>query len=108
LQFSVLIRYSSGESSAKQAVIPYTNTDSTLLATAKQLLEKAFNRRILIRTMALKLSSLIPGTYQISLFNDTAASIGLYRSIDQVKNRFGEKFLMRAGAINAHTIKRNV
>ena len=105
---SVLVRYSSGESSAKQAVIPYTNTDSTLLATAKQLLEKAFNRRILIRTMALKLSSLIPGTYQITLFDDTAESIGLYRSIDQVKNRFGEKFLMRAGAIDAHTIKRNV
>jgi hypothetical protein len=43
-----------------------------------------------------ELLKLIPGNYQISLFDDTEETISLYQAIDSVKKRFGEGLLIRA------------
>jgi hypothetical protein len=42
-------------------------------------------------------TNLIPGNYQINLFQDTEEMIKLYQAIDSVKRRFGESMLMRGG-----------
>jgi DNA polymerase-4 len=39
---------------------------------------------------------LVPGNYQIKLYEDTQETIRLYQSIDSIKRRYGEKSLMRA------------
>jgi DNA polymerase IV len=90
------LRYSNFETYTRQLSIPYTNADHILLATAKELLTKVYERRMLVRLIGIRFTDLVPGNYQISLFDDTQELIKLYQAIDSVKNRFGEDFLIRA------------
>lgn len=93
---TVKLRYSNFETFTKQLTIPYSNADHILLKTAQQLFEKLFERRMLVRLVGVRLSNLVPGNYQINLFDDTQEMIRLYQAIDSVKNQFGEKKLLRA------------
>src|SRR6185437_7025627 len=93
---TVKLRYSNFETFTKQGTIPYTNADHLLLKTAKELFNKLYERRLLIRLIGIRFSHLIPGNYQISLFDDTREMINLYQAIDSVKHRFGEPFVKRA------------
>ncbi|GAC1388292.1 MAG: DNA polymerase IV [Ginsengibacter sp.] len=97
---AVKLRYSNFETYTKQISIPYTNADHLLLKTAKELFKKLFERRMLIRLVGIRFTDLIPGTYQINLFDDTQQAIKLYQAIDSVKKQYGEKFLIRAAGIN--------
>ena len=93
---TVKLRYSNFETFTRQITIPYTNADHILLKTAKELFDKLYERRLLIRLIGVRFSHLIPGNYQIDLFDDTEQMINLYQAIDSVKKRFGEQFLVRA------------
>ena len=93
---TVKLRYSNFETFTKQLTIPYTNADHILLKTAKELFSKLYERRMLIRLIGIRFTNLIPGNYQISLFDDTQETISLYQAIDSVKKRFGEGLLIRA------------
>jgi len=93
---SVKLRYSDFETHAVQRSIPYTNADHIILDVAKELFVQLYQRRILIRLIGIRFTDLIPGNYQISLFEDTQEMINLYQSIDSVKKRFGESLIRRA------------
>jgi DNA polymerase-4 len=93
---TVKLRYSNFETFTKQASIPYTNADHTLLKTSRELFTKLYERRMLIRLVGIRFTDLVPGNYQISLFEDTQEMINLYQAIDSIKHRYGEQFLMRA------------
>lgn len=93
---TVKLRYSNFDTYTKQVSIPYSNADHVLLKTTRQLFDKLYERRMLIRLIGIRFSNLIPGNYQINLFDDTQESINLYQAIDSVKKRFGEHFVMRA------------
>lgn len=93
---TVKVRYSNFETFTKQITIHYTNADHVLLQTAKELFNKLYERRLLVRLLGIRFTNLIPGNYQISLFDDTQEMINLYQAIDSVKKRFGEKTIMRA------------
>jgi DNA polymerase IV len=96
---TVKLRYSNFETFTRQQTIPYSNADHSLLKTAKELFDKLYERRMLIRLIGIRFTHLIPGNYQINLFEDTQESIKLYQAIDSVKNRFGESMLVRAAGI---------
>ncbi len=96
---AVKVRYSDFETHAVQKSIPYSNADHVLLRTARELFDKIYQRRILVRLIGIRFSSLIPGNYQISLFDDTQEHIRLYQAIDSVKKQFGEKLLFRAAGV---------
>ena len=93
---TVKIRYSDFQTETKQASIPYTAADHVLLEKVKELFAKLYTRRQLIRLIGVRFTDLIPGTFQINLFDDTQESIKLYQAIDSVKKQYGEKFLIRA------------
>jgi DNA polymerase-4 len=93
---TVKLRYSNFETFTKQKIIPYTNSDHVLVKIVKELFEKLYERRLLIRLLGVRFTHLIPGNYQISLFDDTQEMIKLYQAIDGIKHRFGERFVMRA------------
>ena len=93
---TVKLRYSNFETFTKQITIPYTNADHILLKTAKELFTKLYDRRILVRMIGVRFTNLIPGNYQIRLFEDTEESIKLYQAIDSVKKQFGEGLIKRA------------
>lgn len=96
---TVKLRYSNFETFTKQASIPYTNSDHVLLQTAKELFTKLYERRMLIRLIGIRFTDLIPGNYQINLFDDTQEMIRLYKAIDSVKNQFGLQGVFRARAL---------
>jgi DNA polymerase-4 len=92
---TVKIRYSDFNTLTKQMVIPYTSADHILLKKVKEIFTKLYDRRLLVRLVGIRFSHLIPGNYQIHLWEDTEEMINLYQAIDSVKNRFGEDILVR-------------
>lgn len=96
---TVKLRYSNFETFTKQLTVPYTNADHVLLKTAKELFARLYDHRMLIRMIGIRFTNLIPGNYQIRLFEDTQEMIKLYQAIDSVKKQFGEKFLIKAAGI---------
>lgn len=96
---TVKLRYSDFTTYTKQLTIPYTNADHVLMNTANELFAKLYERRMLIRLIGIRFTNLIPGNYQIRLFEDTQENIKLYQAIDSVKRRYGEKFVMRAAGV---------
>ncbi len=93
---TVKIRYSNFDTETRQIHVPYTSSDHVLLRTVTELFTKLYNRRMLIRLVGVRLSSLVHGSHQISLFDDTAESIHLYEAIDRIKHKHGVEKLIRA------------
>jgi DNA polymerase-4 len=93
---TVKLRYSNFDTVARQKTIDYTNSDRVLLGVAQGLLDSLYDRRMLIRLLGVRLTRLVPGNYQIKLYEDTQEVIRLYQSIDSIKKQFGEKGVMRA------------
>lgn len=93
---SVKIRYSDFDTHTVQQRIPYTSADHTLIPLVKELFRKLYNRRMLIRLIGVRFSSLVYGNYQIQLFEDTQEQINLYQAMDKINGKFGEKTVCRA------------
>ena len=93
---TVKIRYSNFDTETKQVKIAYTSSDHILLRTVKELFTKLYSRRMLIRLVGVRLSGLVHGNYQISLFDDTVENIHLYEAIDHIKHKHGVEKLIRA------------
>jgi len=93
---AVKLRYSNFETFTKQQAIPYTNADHLILKVVKNLFSRLYNRRMPVRLIGVHFSNLIPGSYQINLFDDSQEMIRLYQAIDGVKTRFGEEYVSRA------------
>jgi DNA polymerase-4 len=96
---TVKIRYSNFDTETKQIHIPYTSSDQVLLYTVLQLFDKLYNRRMLIRLVGVRLSNLVHGNHQISLFDDTEEDINLYEAMDFIKHKHGVEKLVRATTI---------
>jgi DNA polymerase-4 len=93
---TVKIRYSNFDTETKQVHIPYTSSDHVILQRVTELFDKLYNRRMLIRLVGVRLSGLVHGNHQISLFDETEANINLYEAIDLIKHRHGVEKLVRA------------
>ena len=96
---SVKIRYTDFETHNIQKSIPASNQDHVLLCTVKELFIKLYTRRVLIRLIGIRFTQLIPGNYQINLFDDTQEKISMYMAIDSIKKQFGEGLLRRGTAM---------
>ena len=103
---SVKIRYSDFNTYTKQAQIPYTSADHILIPKIQELFRQLYNRRLLIRLIGVKFTSLAGGHYQINLFDDSQDMLNLYNSIDKIRNRYGEHSVMRASTIGGASIGR--
>jgi DNA polymerase IV len=96
---TVKLRYSNFDTVARQKTIDYTNADHILLQIAREAFDKLYDRRLLVRLLGIRFTRLIPGNYQIKLYQDTQENIRLYQSIDSIKRQFGEKAIFRAVGI---------
>jgi DNA polymerase-4 len=97
---TVKLRYSNFDTVVRQKTIDYTNSDHLLLQTAKDVFSKLYDRRMLIRLLGIRFTRLVPGNYQIKLYEDTQENIRLYQSIDSIKKQFGEQAVFRAIGVN--------
>ena len=93
---TVKIRYSDFNTYSKQKRIPYTANDRSLLRYAKELFDRLYERRQMVRLIGVRFSSIVPGSYQINLFDDTTEEMNLLQTIDDLKARFGSKAVVRA------------
>ncbi|TXK36851.1 DNA polymerase IV [Pontibacter qinzhouensis] len=93
---TVKIRYANFDTHTQQLSIPYNASDHILIAKAKELFQKLYNRRMLIRLLGVRLSNLVQGFQQIDLFEDTAQMAILYQAMDKIRHRYGEDAVKRA------------
>lgn len=96
---TVKLRYSNFDTVTRQVTIPYTASDHIFLEKAKELFARLFDRRMLVRMIGVRFSHLVPGNYQISLFDDTEEAIKLYQSIDSIKKQYGAGLVVRAAGL---------
>jgi DNA polymerase-4 len=99
---TVKIRYSNFDTETKQVHLPYTSSDHILLRTIQELFDKLYSRRMLIRLVGVRLSHLVQGTHQISLFDDTEEDINLYEAMDFIKHKHGVGKLVRATTLDVN------
>ncbi|MCB0487778.1 MAG: DNA polymerase IV [Cyclobacteriaceae bacterium] len=99
---TVKIRYSNFDTETKQIHVPYTSSDHTILRTVMELFDRLYTRRMLVRLVGVRLSGLVHGNHQISLFDDTEESINLYEAIDRMKHKHGVEKLIRASTLNVN------
>ncbi len=97
---TIKIRYSDFNTYTVQSRVPYTSLDHVLIGKAKELFDKLYQKRMLIRLIGIKFSHLVQGHHQIDLFEDSVEQIQLYQAMDKIRKRFGKEAVRRAVAIN--------
>lgn len=97
---TVKLRYADFNTYTKQRRIPYTANDTVISRHICELFDSLNERRQLIRLIGIKFSGLVNGSYQISLFDDTAKAISLMEQKDYIRNRFGSDKIMLASYLN--------
>jgi DNA polymerase IV len=93
---TVKIRYSNFDTETKQIHIPYTSSDHIVLKVVQSLFDKLYDTEMHIRLVGVRVSNLVYGNHQISLFDDTEADINLYEEMDYIKHKYGVEKLVRA------------
>lgn len=96
---TVKIRYADFNTFTRQINIPYTANENLIIRHVKEIFDKLYERRQMIRLVGVKFSGLVHGNYQISLFDDTVEDIKLMQEVDHIRRRFGIDKIMRASSM---------
>lgn len=96
---TVKIRYSNFDTHTLQKRIPYTSFDHVLAGVAKELFARLYQRRMLIRLIGIRFSSLVRGVQQLDMFDDTPEKVSLYLAMDNIRKRFGANAVRRASGV---------
>lgn len=102
---TVKIRYSDFQTYTLQKQIPYSAADHLVLPIVLELFRKLYNRRMLVRLIGVRFSHLVEGGYQIGLF-ENPTTIKLYQAMDHIRERYGDRSIMRASGFEAKSISR--
>jgi DNA polymerase-4 len=103
---TVKIRYSDFQTHTLQKQVPYTAADHELMPLVSELFDRLYNRRMLVRLIGIRYSTLVSGNHQLNLFDDGTRYSELYNAMDKIRQRFGDRAVMRAIALDARTIGR--
>lgn len=95
---AVKIRYPDFETTSKQQSIPHTFSDDELIPVAKQLFHELYRKGQPVRLLGVRLTDFSTEATQGNLFQDAGKKKGLYKAIDEVKNKFGKTALKRGSA----------
>ena len=96
---TVKIRYANFDTVTRQMRIPYTSCDHVLSRKSRELFDQLYDRRLRIRLVGVRFSSLIHGNPQLDLFEDTQTQVHLYEAIDRMKHKYGAEAVLRGNAI---------
>lgn len=100
------IRYSDFQTYTKQKRIPYSSSDHAILPIVMELYESLYQRRLLVRLIGVKFSHLVSGGHQINLFEDSDKMMNLYQAMDKMRERYGDRAVVRASGMDAKSIAR--
>jgi DNA polymerase-4 len=104
---TVKIRYSDFNTYTMQARITYTSLDHILIDKVKELFDKLYQKRMLIRLIGIKFSHLVQGGHQYNLFDQTPEQIQLYMAMDKIRKRYGDEAVARAVGTDFKRTKMN-
>jgi len=102
------IRYSNFDTHTLQKRIAYTSFDHALMPVARELFERLYQRRMLIRLVGVRLSGLVRGVQQLNLFEDTTEMVHLYLALDKLRRRYGSDSIKRASGIQLHDLEEQI
>ena len=102
---AVKIRYSDFNTYTQQIRIPYTSADHILIPKVIALFDKLYDRRLLVRLIGVRFSSLVHGNYQINLFEDSGEIINLYQEVDWLRKKHGDRSIVRAQALGVNAMR---
>tara|TARA_Y100000114_G_scaffold157317_1_gene189668 strand:- start:12033 stop:13169 length:1137 start_codon:yes stop_codon:yes gene_type:complete len=103
---TVKVRYSDFNTYTLQSRIPYTSADHILIPKTLELFEKLYQKRLLVRLIGVRFSRLVEGGLQINLFDDSEEMINLYHAMDKIRDKYGDRSVLRAYGMEAKTISR--
>ncbi len=96
---TVKIRYSNFDTHTLQQQVPYTAFDHVLIPVVKEMFDKLYQRRMLIRLIGVRFSKLVPGSPQLNMFEESTEMINLYQALDRIRRKYGQKIVRRAVAL---------
>ncbi|MGB5262472.1 MAG: DNA polymerase IV [Lutimonas sp.] len=100
------IRYSDFQTYTKQKMIPYSAADHMILPVVMDLYKTLYQRRLLVRLVGVRFSHLVSGGHQINMFEDDEKILSLYHAMDKLRERFGDRAVIRASGMGAKSISR--
>ncbi|MBZ0328200.1 MAG: DNA polymerase IV [Altibacter sp.] len=100
------IRYSDFQTYTQQKRIPYSAADHKIMPVVMELYRKLYQRRLLVRLVGVRFSHLVEGGQQIDLFNDNDKIINLYQAMDKMRERYGDRAVIKASGMGAKSISR--
>lgn len=95
---AVKIRYDDFETTNKQETIPYTSLDDELITKAKEIFDKLYQKNRPVRLIGVRFSQLVDSGMQMNLFSNHHHKLNLYKAVDDIKNKFGDKIVSKAAA----------
>ena len=110
---TVKIRYSDFETTSRQETVDYTALDDLLIAKVKDLFNKSYQKGRPVRLLGVRFSQFIPFTMQMSLFDNNVEKLQLFKTVDDIKNKYGSKAVIKAVTSqlkegdNKHTTRHN-
>lgn len=105
---SVKIKYSDFNTYSKQVRIPFCSADHILIPKILELFKRLYNRRLLVRLIGIRFSHLVSGHYQINLFDDNETAINLYDALDKIREKHGDRKVIKASGMEARTVGRMI
>lgn len=102
---TVKIRYSDFQTYTLQRHIPYSAADHVIIPVVLELFRRLYNRRILVRLIGVRYSHLVQGAHQMNLFEEEDV-YNLYQAMDKIRDRFGDRAVMKASGMDAKSISR--
>ena len=105
---TVKIKYSDFNTYSKQLRIPFCSADHILIPKILELFKRLYNRRLLVRLIGIRFSHLVNGHYQINLFDDNETAINLYNALDNIREKYGDRTVIKASGMEARTIGRMI
>ena len=100
------IRFSDFQTYTQQKRIPYSSADHKILPVVMGLYKNLYQRRLLVRLVGVRFSHLVEGGHQIDLFDDNDKIINLYQAIDKMRERYGDRSVIKAAGMGAKSISR--
>ncbi|MDX1472099.1 MAG: DNA polymerase IV, partial [Flavobacteriaceae bacterium] len=100
------IRYSDFQTYTLQKRIPYSAADHKIIPVVMELYQKLYQRRLLVRLVGVRFSHLVEGGHQIDLFEDDDTIINLYQAMDKMRERYGDRAVIKASGMGAKSISR--
>ncbi len=101
---AVKIRYADFNTYTRQCKVPYTSADHILIPKIVELFDRLYDKRLLVRLVGVRFSSLVHGNYQINLFEDTGEIINLYQAMDFIRQKHGDRSIIRAKGLGINAV----